>query len=483
MDFLQTLAQRGIYLSPPDDDDGGGTTKNLSPEEITNRKLGGGDEPEPEPTPEPEPEPEGGKKGGGDDEPTPEPEGDEEPEPTPEPTPDDDSPDEGDEPEPEGDFYDPEVHVEGTPAHSNKFPTREKAEFAAINKAEMLRKTLQELDEEDIGRGAVPLPKALNGDPKAIENMTALEVVHAMEDEDLRGFLNEADASRQKLEARRERKQKQRQATEVKNEFEQKQLDLYNELSGLMGESEIQSNLAQFGDKQKGKNLIESKIDQKVKAELEEDRQALEDWIEQVDSGEIELSFKEFDKEKTRRVNAIADKERQIREQYEPVLETYEQTYNLAEKVETGGEEMTPAQKAKTQRTARDEMEADLQGDLALLADDADARAEYVAAQRWALQNASDYNELLTPADWADAIRNGWPAHKDKVRASSQKRKLEGEKAGKDKKGGGGGDDDDPIPKPGDQRELEGINANAVRSENQKRLKKLEELTNAKVGT
>lgn len=483
MDFLQKLQALGLYYEKPGEGGGGGQAETMSPEELTNKKLAGesvetkpegGKESEPkggEEKPPGQEKPEGGKS-----------EGEEDPMDEVEKKAaakkgEGEEPAEGEESEEPEFYYDPEKHVEGEPAHSNKFPTREKAEFAAINKAEMLRAKLEEMKEDGVDRGAVPLPKALNGDPDAIENMTDLEIVHSMSDDELRGFLNESDASRQRLESRYERKKKQKEAAQAKNEFEEMQIELYNDLEKILDANEIQNNLSKFGDLEEGKDFVRSKVNEKIKSELADDRQELEDWIDKVDSGEIQLSIKEFDREKQKRLENINSKREQLQKEYSPVIDKLEKTYNLAEKVESGGGDQTlsPQEKAKRMRSARDEMEQDLKGDLDLLADDSDARAEYVAAQKWAITNKADYNDLQHPSDWARAIQNGWPEHKKKVRSARQREELEG--------GKGGDKSADDINKPGDQRKLEGIEARNVQSRNRKALDKLEEMTNAKVGT
>lgn len=501
MKFSQKLRQLGIYHEGENDQGGGGDGGDPAPtgkslEEITNQKLGGG-EPEPESGDDPEPEPEPEPKD--DPEPQPDPKGEEEDDPDPQPEPkgedqpeggaesdDGADPEEGD--DPEGDFYDPEVHVEGKPAHSNKFPTREKAEYAAIHKAEMLRDKLKEMEEEGISRGAITLPKALQDDPEAVERFLSLESVHEMEDDELRSFLNESDASRQRLEAKHSREKQAKQARQTKNQYEEAQIELYDSLEKVTDADDIQANLNKFGDLEQGKQFIQSKIDAKVEAAISEDVDALEEWVDKVDEGEIELSHKEFDRQKSQKVKAIEAKERDLRAELEPTIEKFEEVHGLAEKVDKGGGEASPEQKIEQTWNSFAEMQKDLgeipieetgSPDLDILADTPEARAELVAAKNWLFQNRADYNDLQSPADWARGLREGWPAHKDKVRAGKQKQEIEGKKGKKGKKG----ESDDDIPKPGDQDKLDGINNRNVHARNESALDKLEELTNAKVGT
>jgi len=372
-----------------------------------------------------------------------------------------------------GFFYDPEVHVEGEPAHTNKFQTREKAEFAAINKADLLKKKLEQMKEDNIDRGAVPLPKALQENIEMLDNLTSLEFVHQMEDDDLREFLNESDRSRQLLDRKHDRVKNEAELRQAKSEYEEKQIKLYDDLTALMSQDEIQKNLNKIGDPQKGKEYLNSVIDQKVKDETEQMRQDLQEWIDKVDSGEIDLSIKEFDQQKQTKLDAIKDKAESVRKTHQPVLETFDSLHDLHKKV---GEKqaLTPEQKAENMWRSFDEFQKDRAGDLPILADNADARMELVAAKKFAVANASDYNDLQHPADWVKAITDGWESHKKKIRANNQRNKIQDKKT----------EDEQPddIPKPGDQTKLKGDGSKMVETTNKKNLDKLEQLTNARVG-
>lgn len=379
-------------------------------------------------------------------------------------------------------FYDPELHVEGEPSHSNKFPSREQAEFAAIEKAQLLKDKISEMKEDDVDPGAIKLPSAVDNDPEQLDNMTSLEVVNAMDDDDLRGFLNESDGSRQRLDAKHSRVAESRQARQYANDLEEAQGQLFDQVRELMDVTEIQENLQKFNDPEKGRAFISEKIDEKVQAELKEDYNELENWVEKVDSGDIDISYKEFDEEKQRRMNKIQQKEADIRSDYEGVVDTYERVNELNSKVENNTE-LSPEQKAEQRWDAFSTVQDDLgtipieqtgAPDLALFADTPEARAELVAAKNWAVQNKDDYNGLMTTRDWVDALENGWPEHKDDIRAGRQRDQIEDDDDG-------GSDGDDDIPKPGRQSKLEG-EGDSVQEKNRSRLDKLEELTNAKVG-
>lgn len=493
--FTPTILYEGELDTGTEGGEGaGGSQKTL--EQITNEKLAGK-----EPTP---------KGGGGEDEggetPPPDrkdesPKGDEQPAP-----PEDEGADGGDEQPPGGgeqapvdggdgdepteDFYDPEVHVEGTPSHSNKFPTREKAEFAAIHKAERLKNKLSELDESGIGRGAIKLPDATGDQADAVDQFTSLERVHAMDDDDLRGFLNDADAAYQGLERRESRVKDEQQARQVQNKYEQAQVDLYDGLKNLVSEDEIKQNISKLGDVESGKQYVKSLIDKKVEQELSDDRAELEDWIEKVEEGEIEYdSMKKFAAERDRRLDTIRQKEQDIRDQFKPTMQTLDQVYELAETAQQTTEP-TPEQKAARMWDSFDEMQKDivsqfdssLPDQYAILADNADARAELTAAKNWAIQNRSDYNDLQNPADWRKAILQGWPKHKENIRAGRQKEQLEGDKDEKKPGGSGKSSGKDDIPSPGNQDLLEGISDRNVHARNRTALDKLEELTNAAAG-
>jgi len=381
-------------------------------------------------------------------------------------------------------FYDPEVHVEGKASHSNKFPTRDKAEFAAIQKAEMLADKLAEMEEDDVDRGAIRLPKALQGNPDNLENMKSLEYVNSMSDDELRNFLNESDGSRQRLDIKHKRAKKEAETRQYKNELEKVQGKLFDDLQEVMDVETIRENMNKFNDPEQGKALIKEKIDAKIDAQLEDDINDLEDWIDKVDSGEIDISYKEFDDQKQKKVKNIEDKEQNLREKYNSALDTYDRVFELNDNIDET-QELTAAQKKDKMWGAFSSMQKDLgeiaieetgSPDLDILAKTPEARAELVAAKNWAFQNAEDYNGLMHPADWREALEVGWPAHKDKIRAGRQRENL-----AEDDDGAGGGSEDDDIPNPGDQRKLNG-DEDTVRQKNKSNLDKLVELTNAKVG-
>lgn len=504
MDFFDKLRMSGFYYESPNDGGGGKTL-----EQITNEKLGSGpegggegpaddggdgaggsDQPEQPKTKEkesPDDSPESPDGGGGGEE-KPDGSGSGADDSADSPDGEDDSPDgevgDGDGSGEDTPFYDPELHVEGQASHSNKFPTREQAEYAAIQKAQMLREKLDEMEEDGVDRGAIRLPGAIGNNPEELENLTQLERVATMDDDELRSFLNESDGSRQRLDMKHKNAKQEQQAKQYKNEFEKTQGQFFDEVKEVMSVEEIQQNLNKFNDPEQGKQLLQKKIDAKVKEELSDDVKELENWVDKVDEGEIDLSYKEFDEQKRKKVKNIEDKERELREEYGSAVDTYDKLFDLNENIDQTTE-MTAEEKRQKRWEAFDGMQRDLgelaieqtgSPDLDILAETPEARAELVAAKNWAAQNAADYNGLLHESDWREALEKGWPEHKKNVRAGRQADQLKGEE-----KGGGGSSDDDDIPSPGDQRKLD-ADGKTVHSRNKSRLDKLEELTRQKVG-
>lgn len=473
LNLLNALS--GIYFDAPDDGGGG-----MSIEELTNQKLNGDGDDEPEPEPKKNP-------ANADDEPEPDPDPDDDIDDddySDDPDPDDDEADlpGGDDDDGDGDsdetFFDPEVHVEGKPAHSNKFKTREQAEYAAISKADLLKSKIDEMKEDGVNPGAIPLPKALENNLDNIDQFTSLEFVNAMDDDELRNFLNESDATRQRFDEKHKRVKGEKVARETKNRYEEVQVELFDDLEQIMGTEQIQANIDKLGKKESAKDFIKTAIDGKVKEELQPMRDDLEAWIDKVDSGEINLSIKEYDEQKQQKVDAIETKAQQLRDQYKGVDEKVDELYSLHEKVESGdGGGPSPEVVRQNMFNAFDEFQKDRSGIMPILDDDPSAKAELVAAKKFAIQNKEQFNNLQTPNDWVQAIDKGWTKHKENIRANNQRKQLSNDN--KKRKGKGSKDD---VPRPGDQSKLNTkFDMDAVHSSNKRSLDKLEELTNSRI--
>jgi hypothetical protein len=483
MSFSRHLERLGLLHDNGEGGGGGRSRRRL--EDLTNEKITGTlDEPEATDQPDPGGEPESKKLP----DPEPEPKAKQDPAPKDEPEPtqkteatSDPAPKDGvDQPEPDGNtdefFYDPERHVEGKPAHTNKFKTRENGEYAAVQKAALLKETIEKGKKDGIDRGAIPLPTALNGSEEALDNLTNLETVVAMDDDELRNFLNESDAFRQRLEEKYDRKKQEIESRKANDRFEQLQVETFDNLKKLMPVEEVQANLDKFADADKGKEFTKAKVNEKVKQQLESDRKDLDDWIDKVDSGEIEMSYKEFDKEKTARLEALQRKEREIRSQYEPIYDQIDELYELSQDIDQN-KGLTPQEKREKMWNAFDEFQADRSGDLSILADSPEARAELVSFKQWAVQNAADFNDLLHPNDFNKAILE-WENFKERVRAQRQKKALNGDQP-KSKTSAS----DSDIPNPGDQEKIKGGRDKSVQDVRRRSMDKLVELTNATIGT
>lgn len=470
----------GICFDAPDDSGGG-----MSIEEITNRKLSG-ENPEPKPQPkakeeddDPDPPPEPNEDDDEEDEATPEPKGREDADSDDAPSTKQDKPkgDEGGGSDDEGDFFDPERHVEGKPAHSNKFKTREQAEYAAIAKADLLKEKIDKMKEDGVSPGAIPLPKALNNNLDSIEQFTSLEVINAMDDDELRSFLNESDATRQRFEEKHNRVKNEKQVREAKSRYEEVQIELYDDLEKVLTPQEIEANIDKLGSKDTAKDFIEKSINNKVKKELTPLKEDLEEWIDKVDNGEINLSIKEFDKQKQAKVDAIEAKAKELRNEFGSAMEKVDELYELHDKVGEA-QKQSPEALKKKMFDAFNEFQQDRTGIMPILDDDPSAKAELVAAKKYAIQNKEQFNNLQTPNDWVKALNDGWEKHKANIRAQQQRKQLEG--GGKKK--GSDGDGKDDVPKPGDQSKLDtNFTTDAVHSSNKRSLDKLVELTNSRI--
>ena len=160
-----------------------------------------------------------------------------------------------------------------------------------------------------------------------------------------------------------DRKQKEQKARKVTNEYEELQVETFDELQKLMNPTVIAENKDKFADVDKATEFINSKIDEKVKSELEQERADLESWIDDIDSGKIDMSVREFDKEKQRRVNSIQQKEKEIRSQYDPLVDNMKKLHELSQEVE-GQKELTPKEKAKKTWSNFSEWQEDRAADL-----------------------------------------------------------------------------------------------------------------------
>jgi hypothetical protein len=516
----QLLRQYGLggfrYEGPNDKGGGSGrmtgaqatvseeTGDSVSLEEFTEQRLadaeeGADDEPSDEPTPKDEPTDE--------DEPTDQPEEDEDqlepdyeeddqPEEDDEPS-DEDEPEEDGEPsdedepsdesEEEGDFYDPETfkeenEIDRDVPHTNKFPDRESAEYAAINKASMIRDALDELQELDADRGAVPLPDALQGSLDNLDELENMEFVANMDDSELNKFLWESDEFRHRIQDKGDRIKQKRESQQVTQEFEQLQEDLFNGVAEVLGgEDQITQDVIDTLDAgpSQGKEFLQEKIDAKIESELEADVQEIEDFIDSDEAAD--MSRKKFANKLEGMKSDLADRRDELREKYNGVVETYEEAFELAPKVQES-KPKTEAEKVSQAYNSLEVWQEDAAEFSNLLIDDPGAKRELEAFVKNAMRNKEKFNDLQHPSDWNEAEDWWHNEFKPSIRGKRQKEKLNGDKDKKkssSKSKSKKSDDDIDEPDPNAQDDMRNNKGDDVHSMNQSNLDSLVQETDA----
>lgn len=354
----------------------------------------------------------------------------------------------------EAPFYDPERDVEGEAPHSNRFDSRETAEEAAVNKAQMVQATLQELEEDGIGPGAIPIPPQLEGDLDKLEDIANdVGTVIQWDDENLKEFLTESDRFRQRLENRAERKRSERETSEATQEFEQVQNQLVEDFQELGIDLEENEEAIKAIDQGKDKavDYLQNQVEQVAEDAVSDEQQELNEWL---NSDEAEqMTPAEVVEERDKWQQRINRKKQQVKEEWEPVIERMERAYELASKAKTGQDGTQSQQEIlETAYQSFQEWQADRKGDLDVLNDDPAAKRELKSMKNWALNNLDQFNNLQNPRDW-NKVPEKYREYKRQLRAKHQKKKVSGDSSSSqdqdDQQSGG-----DQPRTPGDQSAL-----------------------------
>lgn len=512
-EYLRQFGLGNARFEGPNDGGGGGPTvqdpevteeaeESMSLEEFTNRRL---EEAEPtgedeEPTDEPPESSEETPDSEEDEEPLgPDYEGkdseDEEPDPDgePEETPDEPKKDEtgeaeegAGEGEDEAPFYDPEEfkeqkEIDRDIPHTNKFPDRESAEYAAINKASMIKEALNDLEELGTDRGAVPLPDALKGNLDNLDTLENAEHVASMDPDELQQFLWESDEFRHRIQDKAERVEQKRESQQVSQEFKQLQQELYDGISEVLGgEDQITDDVVDKLDAgpAQGRKFLNEKIGERIEDELREDVEAIEEFIDSDEAAS--MSNKAFANQLESKKQALRDKRDELQQKYGQVVETYEEAYELAPKVQEA-KPKTEAEIVTQAYSALDVWQEDAEDFSNLLIDDPGAKRELEAFVKNAMRNKEKFNDLQHPSDWNDAEDWWHNDFKPKIRSKRQKDKLSGEDKSKKSSSKKSGDSKDDIdePDPDKQEDLRSKEGDDVYSRNESRLDSLVEETDA----
>jgi hypothetical protein len=395
----------------------------------------------------------------------------------------------------EGDksFYTPEEYKSQNDLsidvpHTNEFNTRSDAEFAAVNKASMIKKQLKEFSDDGIDRGAIQLPDILEGDIDNINNMEDMARISSVDDDDLKKFLWQSDNFRHRLDDKSERVRGNRQSQQTSQEFEQLEKSLYDGLQDVLGKDMIDNQSEEVlrkinTDKQEGQQWLAGKIDERIENELSQDIKAIDEFIESDYAGLMEQT--EFARELDKRRDSLEQSKKDLESTYQNVLDDYTKAFDMAPKV-NDSKEATDAQMVQEAWDAIDTWQQDQAGYSNLLDDNPASKEELKAFVTTAMRNKEKFNNLQHPSDVNQAERWWYDEFKPSIRTKQNQKdaqKQATDDTSEDGSEDGSGGDDISSPDKKAQQNMRNYEEEDVYEMSNRRMDRLEEKTRQRINS